>query len=467
MTDYRSMSRLVTLLVAISAIGILLRIAAIDRSYWFDELATVSHVDVPDWKTVLEQTAADNQPPIYNSLAFAWTRAFGFTEFAVRSLSLLIGLVALFTPWLARTSLTRFDKLLNFSILCLMPLPIRYAQEARNYSLLFLLSAACLYSYYEIIVTKRRRPQVVFHASLIALAFTHVFGLMLAVSFIAVMFWRERRATWRIGLIVYAVALSAAVIVPLLRGGSGQLAGGHSGFWITFSAASLGLQLLMVFTPVGLALLAAAVMFWWRDPNRQPFDPAVTQALIPFALMLGGAIIISFNTPILTERNLIGLVPAYALLTVWFMQRISSRTGTRITYALLCLLLVQSVALTYSPYLFIQQDFRSIAEHSIAANSKVCYVVPTINNTEALPRHIFEFYVTRIFHRPDVTPELVRPTEVPRDPSTADCPFWSAATLPKRGMSYLRTFPQFAQCTDVALGRPGIRIASELLLCRS
>src|ERR1700687_5107046 len=227
MRNYGSMSRLLALLVAISAVGILLRFAAIDRSYWFDELATLVNVDVPDWNTVLQNTATDNQPPLYNSMAFAWTHAFGVSEFAVRSLSLLIGLVALLTPWLARTSLTRSDKLLNFAILCMMPLPIRYAQEARNYSLLFLLSSACLYSYYEIIVAKSRRPQILFHASLTALAFNHPLGLMLALSFLAVMFWRERRATWRLGLIVYAAALSAAVVVPLLHGGSGQLAGGN------------------------------------------------------------------------------------------------------------------------------------------------------------------------------------------------------------------------------------------------
>jgi uncharacterized membrane protein len=465
MRNNGSMSRLAALLVAISLFGILLRFAAIDRSYWFDELATVTIVDLPDFNAVVQKTAQDNQPPLYNSMTYVWTHAFGFSEFAVRSLPLIAGLLALLTPWLARTSLSRSDKLLNFSILCLMPLSIRYAQEARNYSLLFLLSSACLYSYYEIVVAKSRRPQVVFHASLIALAFTHLFGLMLAVSFIAVMFWRERRASWRLGLVLYAVGLSALILVPLLHGGSGQLAGGN--FWITFTAASFALQLLKVFTPVGLVLLASAAILWWRDPKRAPFDPALTQVLMPFVLMLVGGIVISFNTPILTERNLIGLIPAYALLTVWFIQRVNPPKMATMMYALMCLLLVQSVAWIYSPYLFIQQDFRSIAEHSIAANSKICYVVPYGNKGDRMPRGLFSFYIVRIFNRPDLAPELLRPTEVPQDLSTLDCAFWSAATLPKRGTSYLRTFPQFDHCTDVPLGKPGVSLASELLSCRT
>src|ERR1039458_9190658 len=128
----------------------------------------------------------------------------------------------------------------------------------------------------------------------------------------------------------------------------------------------------MVLTPVGIALLAYASILWWRMPGKAAFDPALTTALMPFVLMLAGSIAISFNTPILTDRNLIGLIPAYALLTAWFLQRVISRYPATISLALLFLSLLQSVALTYSPFLFVQQDFRSIAKHSIADNNKAC-----------------------------------------------------------------------------------------------
>lgn len=456
------MSRLVFLLVVVSAIGIGLRVAGMHRAYWFDELATVTNVDVPDLKTVIHDTAEDNQPPLYNSMVFEWIRAFGYSEIAVRSLSLLIGLLGLATPWLARNALSRSEKLWNLAILSLMPLPIRYAQEARNYSLLFLLSAVCLYSYYEILKTRATgRIHTIFHVGLICLAFTHVFGLMLSVSFLAVMFWRERRAAWRIGLVLYAGALSAAVVIPLILGGSGRLAGGN--FWITFGPASLALQLVKVFTPIGLLLLAWLWAARWRNPP--PSDPALKLALAPFALMLAGAILVSFNTPIITERNLIGLVPAFALLTAWLIEHAALGRPTWWVGLSAGLLALQAIVWTLSPYLFIQQDFRAIARHSIASNSPVCYVVPTRGDAEELPHHLFSFYITKIFHRPDLTPKLIRPSEVPADPAASDCVLWSAATLPKRGESYLRTMPQFAHCTDVPLAAPGVLLASELLSC--
>jgi len=455
-------SRQAALLVAISAAGILLRFAAIDRSYWFDELATVDASSWPSWTTVLRVTSQDNQPPLYNSTVFFWTHAFGFSEIAVRLLSMLFGALALLSPWLARTALNRTEKLLIFTILCLMPLPIRYAQEARNYSLLFMLSSVCLFSYYEIIVAKTRRLKILFHASLILLAFSHLFGLMLAVSFLAVMFWRERRATWRLGLVVYATALTAAIIVPLLLGGSGEHIGGK--FWITFSAASLSSQLLTVFTPVGMALLAYAIFGWQRISGRARFEPALIQALMPFVLMLAGAILISFNTPIITERNLIGLIPAFALLIGWLLQRVITSNAAITTSALLCLFLLQSAVWVYSPYLFIQQNFRSIAEQSIAADSKVCYLVPTVKDT-VTQIGLFGFYVTRIFHRPDLEPELVTDSQVPQDLATRDCTLWADAAMQRRGVSILRSLPQFSRCTDVPLTKSDARIASALMAC--
>jgi uncharacterized membrane protein len=455
-------SRQRAVLLMLAAVGILLRFAALDRSYWFDELATVANIDVPDWKTVLDITSRDNQPPLYNSAIFLWTHLFGISEIAVRSLSVLFGLLALCTPWLARTRLDRSEKLLIFTILCLMPLPIRYAQEARNYSLLFLLSSACVFSYFELSAANSRRLQIIFHVSLLLLAFTHLFGLLLAASFLAVMFWRETRILWRLGLVLYGAAISAAVIVPLLHGGSGQLAGGN--FWITFTAASLSVQLLWVFTPVGIVLLLYALVLWRRDPNRVPLNPSLVWAVMPFVLMLVGSIAISFNTPIVTDRNLIGLIAAFALLTAWLLSRIMPQHALGVL-VLMCLLLLQAVALSCSPYLFIQQDFRSIAQHSIADNSKVCYVVPMSDESKRLPRRLYSFYIARLLGHPDLAPVLMRPAEVPADLASRDCRFWANATLQKRGSSFLRNMPQFARCRDIPLGKPGVRMASELLDC--
>jgi hypothetical protein len=127
--------------------------------------------------------------------------------------------------------------------------------------------------------------------------------------------------------------------------------------------------------------------------------------------------------------------------------------------------LVQSVVLVYSPFLFIQENFRDIARQSIADDSQVCYVVPDMIKT--LAHRLFSFYVVRIYNRPDLAPQEMHLHDVPQDLSTRPCGLWADAVLQKRGVSVLKPLPQFSHCRDVPLEPSGARTGSELLDCRS
>jgi uncharacterized membrane protein len=454
--------RQIVVIACIAAVGILLRIAAIHRSYWFDELATLVHVDYGDWASVLQVTSRDLQPPLYNSSVFIWIRLFGRSEIAVRSLSLILGLLALATPWLARAALTRGEKIFSFAILCVMMMPIKYAQEARNYSLLLLLSSACLFAYYEILTAQRRglgpgRLQVFFYAALTLLAFAHLFGLLLFASFLAVMFLRAGSLRARLLIAVLGAIIVAAVMLPLLHGGAGSNAGGK--FWIVFTPLSFVQQLLLVFTPAGIVLFAYALIRR-RGAGASPFDPDLTQALAPFALMLLGGILVSLHTPIINERNLIPLVPAFAVLTARLLQPPIQRDSAWIAAALLAIVLLQSVILLGSSRMFIREDFRAIAEHSIAANTKVCYVVPVAHVADW--HSIMAYYTVRLFGRPDLDPRTIAADDVPQ--AFGECRLWGEGHLESRD-SIVRPVAALKSCSEVPLGPPAARIASVLLAC--
>jgi hypothetical protein len=47
------------------------------------------------------------------------------------------------------------------------------------------------------------------------------------------------------------------------------------------------------------------------------------------------------------------------------------------------------------------------------------------------PRHIFAFYVTRLYGRPDRNPDEMPLSAVPQDIATLDCPQWADATVQK------------------------------------
>ena len=82
------------------------------------------------------------------------------------------------------------------------------------------------------------------------------------------------------------------------------------------------------------------------------------------------------------------------------------------------------------------------------------------------PRHIFAFYVTRLYGRPDLNPDEMSLSAVPQNIATLDCRLWADATLRKRGESVLGTLPQFSHCADIPLSQPRARSASELMDCR-
>ena len=448
------------MLLIIAAAGILLRGVSLDRSYWFDELATVTHVDVADLATVLHETAQDKQPPLYNSLVFVWIRAFGQGEIAVRSLSLLFGLLALATPWIARTSLNRSEKILSFVVLCVMSLPIKYAQEARNYSLMLLLSSSCVFAYYEMLKSPSTRLRTGFYVALALLALSHLFGLLLAVSYAGVIFIRPRSRTERLGVVAFAIAITAVVLVPLILGGAAEAAGGN--FWLKFTPQWLAWSLALVFTPVGIVLAAYGVLRWRGAPSSIGFDALLAQALAPTALMFLGALVISLHTPLINERNLIGVMPAFALLIARLLQRAIARDGAAPAIALMFLLLAQSALMIFFGKLFIREDFRGIARESIAANTPVCYVVPA--GDSASWASIMAFYVTRLLHRPDLAPRTVARTDLADSPAAAGCRLWAEAH-PEGRASDLPSLPQFQRCPAIALGTARARSASVLLSC--
>jgi uncharacterized membrane protein len=460
MASYGLTSRQITILLIIAAAGILLRGVYLDRSYWFDELATLTHVDVADLPTVLRETAQDKQPPLYNSAAFVWVKAFGPGEIAVRSLSLVFGLLALATPWIARTSLNRGEKILSLVLLCVLSLPIKYAQEARNYSLLLLLSSACVFAYYEMLKSPNPRLRTGFYVALALLALSHLFGLLLAVSYAAVIFLRPRSRYERVGVALLAIALSAVVLVPLLLGGAAEAAGGN--FWLKFTPQWLAWSLLLVFTPIGLVLSAYAVIRWRGAPSSIQFDALLAQALAPTALMFLGAVVLSLHTPLINDRNLIGMIPAFALLTSRLLQRAIVRDGAALAIALMFLLLVQSALMIYFGKLFIREDFRGIARQSIAANTRVCYVVP--EGDAASWQSIMAFYVTRLFHRPDLEPRTFARPDLVGSASSAGCSLWAEAH-PEGRASDLGSLSQFKRCAPLAIGTGRIASTSVLLSC--
>src|SRR5436305_11642474 len=114
------------------------------QSFWNDEGISLGLAgrDVP---TILRSAAADIHPPGYYLLLKAWHAVTGDSEFALRSLSALAGLVLVALLYrLGRVYFDRPAALAAAALGALNPFLVYYSQEARLYAMAATLGAASL-----------------------------------------------------------------------------------------------------------------------------------------------------------------------------------------------------------------------------------------------------------------------------------------------------------------------------------
>ncbi|MCP4537982.1 MAG: hypothetical protein GY832_12635 [Chloroflexi bacterium] len=131
------------LLLTILLLAAFLRFYRLDaQSFWNDEGNSARIAErTPD--LILEGAAGDIHPPGYYLLLHYWRALFGQSEFALRALSAVAGLVlVVFTYLLGRRLFGETVGLTAAFLGALSPFAIYYAQETRMYALLGAISAA-------------------------------------------------------------------------------------------------------------------------------------------------------------------------------------------------------------------------------------------------------------------------------------------------------------------------------------
>ncbi|HEX2272954.1 MAG TPA: glycosyltransferase family 39 protein [Acidimicrobiales bacterium] len=122
-------------------LGVVLRF--VSRSHlWLDEALSVSIAELP-LGSISEALRHDGAPPLYYLLLHGWMEVFGASPLSVRALSGVSAVAALPLIWLAGMRVGgRKVAVTALLLLAASPFAIRYASEARMYSLLVLLALA-------------------------------------------------------------------------------------------------------------------------------------------------------------------------------------------------------------------------------------------------------------------------------------------------------------------------------------
>ena len=127
--------------VLLGAIG--LRIFLLDgQSLWYDE-GVSAYMTPRSFAEIVATTSVDIHPPLYYWLLALWVVPFGQGEIALRSFSVLLGTLTVWTTWrLGRTLAGSSVGLAAAALLAISPLAVQYSQEVRMYALAGLLSVA-------------------------------------------------------------------------------------------------------------------------------------------------------------------------------------------------------------------------------------------------------------------------------------------------------------------------------------
>jgi hypothetical protein len=173
--------------LALTLAAFLLRLWGIDgENLWWDEALSVYRAG-STWPELVTNTiriqgteTKDLHPPLYFVLLRLWMLGAGQSEFAVRALSCVAGVLLVpLAAVLAARLMGRRAALPAAALAAFSPFAVWYGQEARMYTLVPLLSALSVYLLLRALQERRLRFYVAYLAATVALLYTHYFGLFL------------------------------------------------------------------------------------------------------------------------------------------------------------------------------------------------------------------------------------------------------------------------------------------------
>jgi 4-amino-4-deoxy-L-arabinose transferase-like glycosyltransferase len=221
----------VQLIAAITAGAGVLRFASLGaQSLWYDESVTASLVAQPLGAMLRSLRESETAPPLYYVLAWIWTRLFGSSDLALRSLSAAAGTLTVPVLYAAAKALvSRRAGIITAALAACSPLLVWYSQEARAYSLLVLLSSLSVLAF-ALLWQAPASKHVAWWAMVSCLAVaTYYYAAFLVLAEAALLLGRHRRNR-RLALGTAAIVVTSAMLLPLavLQARTGNAAWIHS-----------------------------------------------------------------------------------------------------------------------------------------------------------------------------------------------------------------------------------------------
>gem|GEM_PF-4229257 len=127
------------------------------QSLWYDE-GNSATMTTRSFSEIVQASRNDVHPPGYYVVLNLWSRYLGSTEFGLRSISALLGVVCVcLIGMIARKMYGDLAAIICFVLASLHPALVYYSQETRMYSLCVALTVVCVYFYIRIVSEARKK----------------------------------------------------------------------------------------------------------------------------------------------------------------------------------------------------------------------------------------------------------------------------------------------------------------------
>ncbi len=309
------------LIIIIIFIGFLLRLYNLSyQNIWLDEAFSIYHSQ-QSLAHILD--LKDNTPPLYYLLLNGWIQITGSSELSARLLSVFFGTISIFIIYLLGSLI--FNKkagIYSAFLLAISPVHIYYSQEARTYSLLFLLTLLSMYFYVKQRDGSSKKSIFGYLVSSVLLIYSHLYGILILLAqnfhqFSIYNFKYSRKLKFWISLQIIIIILYIPWLLQLF-----EIISNKTYLWIPRPSAAVLFPLIYkfsageVFSFFGLFLTLVYVFLF----SKYPFKSVKKETVILFSWMVI-PIIVPFTyslifTPMFTIKYaLIASLPLYIVIS--------------------------------------------------------------------------------------------------------------------------------------------------------
>ncbi|MFP6584197.1 MAG: glycosyltransferase family 39 protein [Candidatus Hydrogenedentota bacterium] len=152
------------------------------ESLWYDEIATMDHLDQPTFGQFLDALRKQNPkvPPVYLGLEYYWAKFIDGGQISLRFMSLIPAMLSIYLGFLVLRKIHSPEAgLLTAYLMAASSTHVFYSLEIRMYSLLLMLLLFSIYAYFSALETKNRGWWIAHILATTVIVFTHQLGLLI------------------------------------------------------------------------------------------------------------------------------------------------------------------------------------------------------------------------------------------------------------------------------------------------